>query len=104
MGFDSLLGLDTWKDYQQILDETQLIAALRPGFPILQDDQDWPEFLKSYRRRIHLLKAPLIDISATWIRNELKEGRSIRYLVPDAVSEYIDQRHLYRNIHNSSLS
>ncbi|HBF36904.1 MAG TPA: nicotinic acid mononucleotide adenylyltransferase [Firmicutes bacterium] len=97
LGFDSLLGLNTWKNYRQILDETQLIAALRPGFPILQYDQDWPDFLKSYRQRIHILKAPLIDISATWLRNELKLGRSIRYLVPDVVSEYIDQRQLYRN-------
>jgi nicotinate-nucleotide adenylyltransferase len=95
LGFDSLLSLNTWKDYQQILEEAQIIAAMRPGFSQFASDRDWPDFLKQYRHRIGILKAPLIDISATWLRNELKSGRSIRYLVPDRVFEYINRMHLY---------
>ncbi len=97
LGFDSLLSLNTWKNYRQILDEAQIIAAMRPGFPQFVTDRDWPDFLKPYRHRIHILKAPLIDISATWLRNELKTGRSIRYLVPDTIFEYINRTQLYRD-------
>jgi nicotinate-nucleotide adenylyltransferase len=96
MGFDSLLKLDTWQNYQQILNETQIITAFRPGYPVLKTKQDWPEFLQPYRSRIKVLEAPLIDISATGLRVELMHKRSIRYLLPDAVCEYIDQKQLYR--------
>ncbi|MGE5583379.1 MAG: nicotinate-nucleotide adenylyltransferase [Bacillota bacterium] len=97
MGFDSLLELHTWRNYQEILAETKIITAFRPGYPVLKDDQEWPGFLKPYRRKILVLEAPLLDISATWLRVELMYGRSIRYLVPDPVREYINQKKLYRN-------
>ncbi len=98
LGFDSLLSLNTWKEYRQILEETQLVAAMRPGFPQFVALQDWPDFLKPYRERIHILNAPLIDISATWLRGELRKGHSIRYLVPDPVYEYISCNQLYQVI------
>jgi nicotinate-nucleotide adenylyltransferase len=97
MGFDSLLELYTWKNYRQILNETRIITAFRPGYPVLKSDQDWPEFLQSYRSSIKVLEAPLIDISATWLRVEMMYNRSIRYLVPDLVCEYINHKQLYRN-------
>jgi nicotinate-nucleotide adenylyltransferase len=97
MGFDSLLELHTWKNYEQILSETKIITAFRPGYPVLQNNNDWPKFLQPYRSKIEVLEAPLIDISATWLRVELMYGRSIRYLVPDTVREYIYQKRLYRN-------
>jgi nicotinate (nicotinamide) nucleotide adenylyltransferase len=97
MGFDSLLELNTWKNYRQILNETRIITAFRPGYPVLKNERDWPEFLQAQRERITVLEAPLIDISATWIRVELMYNRSIRYLVPDTVCEYIQQKCLYHN-------
>jgi nicotinate-nucleotide adenylyltransferase len=97
MGFDSLLELHTWKNYEQILCETKIITAFRPGYPVLQNNKDWPNFLQSYRSKIEVLEAPLLDISATWLRVELMYARSIRYLVPDTVREYINQKRLYRN-------
>jgi nicotinate-nucleotide adenylyltransferase len=98
MGFDSLLELYTWKDYRQILNETQIITAFRPGYPVLINEQQWPEFLRLYRDKIKLLEAPLIDISATWLRQELVNGHSVRYLIPETVREYIQHRGLYRNV------
>lgn len=97
MGFDSLLELYTWKNYEQILNETKIITAFRPGYPVLQNDREWPKFLQPHRNRITVLEAPLLDISATWLRVELMYSRSIRYLVPDTVREYIYQKRLYRN-------
>lgn len=98
MGFDSLLELHSWKNYQSILEETKIITAFRPGYPILTDNQNWPHFLKAYRHQILVLEAPLLDISSTWLRVELMYGRSIRYLAPDPVIDYINANGLYRDI------
>jgi nicotinate-nucleotide adenylyltransferase len=96
MGFDSLLELHSWKNYREFLAETKVITAFRPGYPILKDEGEWPEFLRPYLPRILVLEAPLLAISSTWLRVELMYNRSIRYLVPDAVREYIIENRLYR--------
>lgn len=97
MGFDSLLELYSWKNYREFLDETKVITAFRPGYPILKNAAEWPEYLRAYLHQILVLEAPLLDISATWLRVEMMYNRSIRYLVPDAVNQYIQDHRLYRN-------
>ncbi|HEY8463679.1 MAG TPA: nicotinate-nucleotide adenylyltransferase [Bacillota bacterium] len=97
MGFDSLLELNTWKNYQEFLAETKVLTAFRPGFPILKNEADWPRFLRPFLDRILIFEAPLLDISSTWLRVELMYNRSIKYLVPDSVSNYIDENRLYRS-------
>ncbi|HEX7715253.1 MAG TPA: nicotinate-nucleotide adenylyltransferase [Bacillota bacterium] len=104
LGFDSLLELYTWKNYRDILDQARIITAFRPGSPVLRDANDWPLFLQPYRERITILEAPLLDISSTWLRVELMQGRSIRYLVPDAVREYIRENRLYEPRSGSTYS
>ncbi len=98
MGFDSLLELHSWKNYRSILEEAKIITAFRPGYPILTDNQNWPSFLKAYQEQILVLEAPLLDISSTWLRVELMYGRSIRYLVPEPVIDYINANGLYRDL------
>jgi nicotinate-nucleotide adenylyltransferase len=98
MGFDSLLELYSWKNYRSILEETKIITAFRPGYPILSKSQNWPSFLEAYRSRILRLEAPLLDISSTWLRVELMLGRSVKYLVPDLVIDYINSKGLYRDL------
>jgi nicotinate-nucleotide adenylyltransferase len=45
-----------------------------------------------------MFEAPLLEISASYIRQQLKEGKSIRYLVPDAAREGIEEGNVYRNL------
>lgn len=97
MGFDSLLELHSWKNYQEFLAETKIITAFRPGYPILRNEADWPQFLRPYLDQILVLEAPLLDISSTWLRVEMMYNRSIRYLVPDCVGDFINANRLYRN-------
>jgi nicotinate-nucleotide adenylyltransferase len=97
MGFDSLLELYSWKNYQEFLAETKVITAFRPGYPILKGEEEWPEFLRPYLTQILVLEAPLLAISSTWLRVELMYNRSIRYLLPEAVRDYINENRLYRN-------
>lgn len=92
IGADSALEMPTWRGPEEILRESEVVALRRPGFELSQmaellgDDQ---------AKRVRVLDTPLIDISSTEIRERVAGGRSIRYLVPEAVEAYIHERRLY---------
>jgi nicotinate-nucleotide adenylyltransferase len=76
MGADNLPGLPRWREAARLLAEVDIYVYPRPGTE-LPDLAPFP--------RVRVLEAPLLDISATYIRQSLRAGRSIRYLVPAAV-------------------
>jgi nicotinate-nucleotide adenylyltransferase len=80
MGSDSYQNLPRWKNYEQVLKRTEFYIYKRAGF------ENIPQYMNA---RVHILEAPLLQISSTHIRDILKEGKSIRYLVPDVVKEEI---------------
>lgn len=88
MGSDNLASLNQWKNYEQLLSGYDIYVYRRPGVE-LGPYADHP--------RVKICEAPLLDISATYIRECLREGRSVRYLVPEAVFEYLDSSNLYRS-------
>ncbi len=85
IGSDLLKYLDEWKDLNQINQMVRLIAATRPGYPL--------EKIPSY---IQTLGIRAVDISGFQVRACVREGRSFRYLVPEAVFNYINRKRLYR--------
>ncbi|MBC7827700.1 MAG: nicotinate-nucleotide adenylyltransferase [Chitinophagaceae bacterium] len=88
LGSDSFENLPKWKNYFHIIQHYPLYIYLRPGH---EDVTFYPN------ADITILKSPLLEISATHIRNNIKEGRSIRYLVPDKVMDEITRNGYYRN-------
>lgn len=87
MGGDNLGSLHLWKNYTQILADYDIYVYKRPGYELGE--------LASHPR-VHSFEAPPLDISATYIRDCIKAGKSVRYLVPDAVWEYLESGSLYR--------
>lgn len=87
MGSDSFQNLHKWKNHEVIIKNHPLYVYKRQGFDI--DNK--------YRARIHLLDAPLLQLSATQIRKYIKEGKSIRYMVPDKVLEEIQRGGYYKS-------
>ncbi|MEP6675008.1 MAG: nicotinate (nicotinamide) nucleotide adenylyltransferase [Ferruginibacter sp.] len=87
MGSDSFLNLEKWKNGNLIKKDYPIYVYNRPGFSI-----------KNISPKTRLLEAPLVEISSTLIRELIKEGKSIRYLVPDAVMEEIQRNNYYREI------
>ncbi|HRP89838.1 MAG TPA: nicotinate (nicotinamide) nucleotide adenylyltransferase [Edaphocola sp.] len=85
MGSDSYQNIKKWKNYEQLLKHYDIIVYQRPNFLIT-------EILSE---KTQILNAPLIEISATLIRNLIKENKSIRYLLPDSVIKYIKENRYY---------
>ena len=84
IGSDALQGLSRWKEIEQLKRLCHFVMAGRPRFPAV----DLPKELLR-------LSMPEIDISSREIRQRLKEGRSIRYLVPEPVRDYLEKKQLY---------
>lgn len=88
MGSDSFQNLPRWKNHTVILQHYPVYVYRRPGFETLEH---YPG------ARVTVVDAPLLQISATYIRNNIKAGKSIRYLVPDKVLEEIEKAGFYRH-------
>jgi nicotinate-nucleotide adenylyltransferase len=87
MGGDNLGTLHKWKNYEILLRDYQIYVYQRPQYE-LGELADHPS--------IHLWEAPLMQISASYIRRCLQKGLSVQYLVPDAVYEYLEGSGLYK--------
>lgn len=86
IGEDNLSTFHRWKDYQEILKHHRLLVYPRP--------KSTPHKLEDLSKVV-LLKAPLIEISATEIRRRIKNGHSIKYLVPDEVATLISLKKFF---------
>jgi nicotinate-nucleotide adenylyltransferase len=85
MGADSFQNIHRWKNFEQLLLRYSFIVYNRPGFVIAD----------THGAKITLLDAPLLQISSTHIRKQIKEKKSIKYLVPDKVEQYITSNKYY---------
>ena len=110
-GADAFLDLATWSRWHQLFDLAHIAVAYRPGFPVDTWQMRMPQPLAAeYQAR--LMQQPLgvhtapaggivvvpiaaLDISATLIRDSLRRGATTRYLLPDAVIQYIQEHDLY---------
>ena len=85
-GMDSLQNLKNWREYQKILDNYELLVFPREGF----DGGD----LINYPS-VNVLKTPIIEVSSTFIRNCVKEGRDMRHFMPEKAFQYMQEHHFY---------
>jgi len=88
MGGDNLQSFHKWKNYEVLLRDHDIYIYKRPSFDAPSRFHNHPS--------IHFFDAPQMNISATYIRRCLREGKSIQYLVPDVVFKYLEGSNLYR--------
>jgi nicotinate-nucleotide adenylyltransferase len=91
-GADAVLEIFQWKDPDEILELAHFIAATRPGYDLARFEAEEP----SRHRNVSVMNIPALAISSTDIRERVREGRPIRYLVPEGVENYIEKAGLYR--------
>ena len=88
-GADAILRVGTWKHLDRLEDTIEMVALTRSGSDLssLTPEPGWP--------RIHVLEMPPVDISATDIRQRVRDGQPIDDMVAPAVSDHIRRRRLY---------
>ena len=86
LGSDSFQNLPKWKNAQRLIEKYAFIIYKRPGF----------EIVENFGASIKILQAPMIDISATFIRSLISSGKSARYYIPESVWEEIEAGGYYR--------
>ena len=94
LGADAALELATWHNAQELVSKCFFVVATRQGthFDLSAIEND---FSPENRRHLLRVETPALEISSTDIRNKIRRGRSIKYLVPDNVELYIRKEELY---------
>jgi nicotinate-nucleotide adenylyltransferase len=87
MGEDNLVSLPRWKNHEQLLQQFEIMVYPRVG--------QFPTELAGHKS-VQLLNAPVIEISSSQIRQNIKHGLSIRYLVPDSIHDYLTEQQFYK--------
>ena len=86
MGSDSYQNLDKWKNYETIIN----------NYPVYVYKREGHEIKKTFNKEAEILSAPIIQISASQIREHIRSAKSIRYLVPEIVREEIASRKFFK--------
>lgn len=96
IGWDNLSELPRWKDPEKIIELSYLVALPRPGYT-LPDLNDLDKQIPGLCQRLILMERPLVDVSATQIREYIAKGKDVSELVPPGVADYIKGKGLYRS-------
>lgn len=89
MGEDNLKSFHKWKNFEVILENHDLFV-----YPRISEGPDRHQFMD--HPKVHQVSAPIMEISSTFIRQQHKEGKNIRALLPDTVWNYMDEMNFYR--------
>jgi nicotinate-nucleotide adenylyltransferase len=94
MGADAALGLESWREPERVVELAQLAIARRAGIP----DAEVASVVRSLGADAHceMLDMPEFGISSSAARERAKEGRPLRYVVPQPVARFIEERGIYR--------
>lgn len=90
MGEDNLKSFHKWKNYEVILENFSIYV-----YPRVANGATQLELLE--HKKIQFVKAPIVELTSTSIRNGIKENRNIRPLLPNKVWKYMDEMNFYRN-------
>lgn len=89
MGNDNIQNFHKWKNYEFILDHYQIYV-----YPRLVDIKEKSNF--SAPKNVHFVKAPILELSATEIRNAIKLNKNVKPLLPPKVWQYLDEMNFYK--------
>ena len=87
-GTDNFHSFHKWKNYEEILNQYNLYIYPRPGYDLGKYQN---------HKSLKLINAPIMEISSSFIRKAIKEGKDIRYFLPREVYNYIEKMNLYKN-------
>ena len=89
MGADNLKGFHKWKNHQLILENHHIYV-----YPRIPETKMETQFTN--HKKIHFIDAPIMELSSTYIRNAIKEGKNVQPMLPEHVWEYLDEMNFYK--------
>jgi nicotinate-nucleotide adenylyltransferase len=92
-GTDAVRDLPQWRAPEEVITLARFVVMTRPGVASAEVLRALPD---AWEARITFIDMPGLDISSSYLRERLGQARSVRYLLPRAVEEFIDKHHLYR--------
>lgn len=95
MGADNLFTMEEWKNPEVIFRDAKILAAVRGSKKPAEMEEKISELKEKYNADITLLHVSHVDISSSMIREKIAKGRSVRYMLPEKVREYIMKNHFY---------
>ncbi len=97
LGSDSLFSIEHWKHPEIIFKKCKILAACRENmnFEILKNQINYIK--EKYNADVKLLQMPLLEISSSSIRQRIAQGKSIRFITPVEVIQYIEEFHIYKS-------
>ena len=107
LGSDAFKEINTWKEYKKLFQITNFVVIERPGITLDElgafieslgagfKAEGIDDFINSYGNHVFFKKTTLMDISSTKIRQKIRAGKSINFIVPQKVKEYISKKGLY---------
>ena len=96
IGADSLMSFDTWREPEEICRRCTLAVAVRDQLDRKIMQERIRSLEEKFGARICVLKTPDVDIASSRLRSWIRQGRSVRYYVPDTVFRYIEESGTYR--------
>lgn len=97
IGLDSIFQLKTWMKIGDLSKEIEFVVALRPGYINKEEINREIDFLReNFGTKVNLINTPLYEISSTDLRDRIREGKSLRYLIPKKVLNYIEESGFYK--------
>lgn len=96
IGGDTLLDLTSWREHERVMGMTRFIVLDRPGVDPEAVRREAQRLGRAYGAKIDFFPCDRLDVSSTMVRRRAQAGLSVRYLVPDAVRAYMDEKKLYR--------
>ncbi|MCY3594716.1 MAG: nicotinate (nicotinamide) nucleotide adenylyltransferase [Bacteroidetes bacterium] len=94
LGGDSLAHFDTWTQPEEIAKEVKLLVYPRMNYPVTYTALALPDYLSG---RVEFADAPVMSLSAEYIRKRIFEEKSVRYLILKSVLDYINEHRLYKD-------
>ncbi len=96
-GADAIAEISTWHRSENLPKLARFIAASRPGYKL-----EWKKIDPCFRNFTYLIEIPALAISSTEIRKRIRENKTIKYLLPQAVEKYIYKNKLYQRKHDKT--
>ncbi|MCY6371853.1 nicotinate-nucleotide adenylyltransferase [Clostridium ganghwense] len=95
-GVDCLMEIDSWKNVKEILDYCKFVVFNRPGYTKEDIIRQKNSIEKKYNKEIIFLDIPILEISSTQIREKIKKGENVSYLIPEKLNYLLTDMKLYR--------